>query len=225
MAIASPARPRAEHRQDLTEHNLRRLAGLTGLAAAVLVLSELPLYVAYSAPTPDSKVLTRSLFGFLGLASMTSLAVFMVSLRPLLSKAGFAGLLAPVAGIMWVVVELVSTGLETGAVIAAPQPIDPTIAASGISILYGSSTRLIEALFLIGFGVAVSRLALLPRWASISAYVLAGINLFFVPSFYFGNDPSNFYAANGWGTTASMGGVLMIWMLCIGVAMLCKRSS
>ena len=223
MTTTVPALPRAEQqpleeaKNPMSDRNLRRLTGIAGLAAAVLTLIELPLYFVYSGPPPDSNVLTRSLCGILGL---TCLAVFMVGVGRLLRNGNVAGQLASVAGVMWVVVEFVSNGLETGAVIAAPGPIDPTIAVSGTYILYGSSTRLIEALFLIAFAVAVTRTAVLPRWTAVSAYVLAGINLVFVPSLYFGNDPSNFYAANGWGTTASMGGLFMIWLLVINVSVL-----
>jgi hypothetical protein len=199
----------------MTDRQIRLLTGIAGLATAALILIELPLYFVYAGPPPDANVLTRSLCGILGL---TCLTVFMVGLRKLLPSDGVAGLLASSAGLMWVTIQFVSNGLETGAVIAAPQPIDPTIAVSGTYILYGSSTRLVEALFLIGFGIAVAKSAVLPRWTATSAYVLAAINLIFVPSLYFGNDPSNFYAANGWGTTASMGGVFMIWLLAVSVS-------
>ncbi|MER5391925.1 hypothetical protein [Saccharopolyspora sp. NPDC002686] len=207
----------------MSDTNLWRLTGLTGAAAAVLTLIELPLYFVYDGPPPAANVLTRSLFGILGL---TCLTVFAVGLRRLLTARGsrpdgdFAPVLASVAGVMWVVVEFVSNGLETGAVIAAPGPIDPTISVSGTYILYGSTTRLIEALFLIAFGAAVAGSGVLPRWTIWSSYLLAGINLFFVPSLYFGNDPANFYAANGWGTTATMGGLFMLWLLSISISVL-----
>ncbi len=74
------------------------------------------------------------------------------------------------------------------------------------------------ALFLTAFGYAVSRTRLLPRWTGRSAYVLAGINLAFVPSLFFGNTPADFYAANGWGTTALMGAVLSYWLLAVGIS-------
>ncbi|MFQ6327845.1 hypothetical protein ACLMAL_17135 [Nocardia sp. CWNU-33] len=46
--------------------------------------------------------------------------------------------------------------------------------------------------------------------------VLALINIAFVPSLFFGNTPADFYAANGWGTTASVGGLTMLWILAVG---------
>jgi hypothetical protein len=205
----------------MNDTTTRRAVGLAGLLTAVLILVEVPLYFVYSGPPPDSNVLTRTLFGLLGL---TFLAVFMTGLRSVVTASGSPmepiGRLMTAAGLMWVTIEFVSKGLETGAVIAAPEPIDPTIAVTGTYLLYGTITRLVEALFLIAFGFAVARGRVLPLWTARSAYLLAAINLAFVPSIYFGNDPANFYAANGWGTTASMGAVFMLWLLAVSIAII-----
>jgi hypothetical protein len=203
----------------MNDSTVRRVAGGAGLVAAILTLIEVPLYFVYSGPPPDANVLTRSLFGLTGL---TFLTVFMVYLRPMLTRRDPRvepmAMLASVAGLMWVVIEFVSTGLETGAVIASAEPIDPTITVSGTYLLYGTITRLIEALFLIAFAATVLRARSLPRWTAWSALLLAAINLAFVPSIYFGNDPANFYAVNGWGTTATMGGLFMWWLLATAIA-------
>ncbi|WP_067692582.1 hypothetical protein [Nocardia jejuensis] len=200
---------------------IQRISGASALIGAAFLLIELPLYFVYSGPPPDGNILTRSLFGLLG---TTALIVFMTSLNHLIKRIGpayeWVGSLATTAGSMWLTVVFVSTALEVGAVIQSPTDIDPTITVSGTYILYGTVSRLLEALFFAAFGVAIGRTALLPRWASRSAYALAAINLAFVPSLYFGNTPANFYAANGWGTTATLGGFTMIWLLFIGVALL-----
>jgi hypothetical protein len=205
----------------MNDSTVRRFAGGAGLIAAILTLIEVPLYFVYSGPPPDGNVLTRSLFGLTGL---TFLTVFMVYLRPTLTRhdprVEPMALLASVAGLMWVTIEFVSNGLETGAVIASAEPIDPTITVSGTYLLYGTITRLIEALFLIAFAAAVLRARSLPRWTAWSALLLAVINLVFVPSIYFGNDPSFFCAVNGWGTTASMGALFMLWLLATAIATL-----
>ena len=202
---------------------VRRATGVAGLVAAILTLIEVPLYFVYSGPPPDSNVLTRSVFGLLG---MTLLLVFMAGFRHLVKDTAYAwvGSLAATAGVAWVTMLFVSTGLEVGAVIAADKPIDPTITVSGTYILYGTISRLLEGLFLASFGYTVLRTGLLPRWTGLSAYVLAVINFAFVPSLFFGNNPANFYAANGWGTTASMGAVTMLWLLAVNVATLVTRS-
>jgi hypothetical protein len=203
----------------MNDNTVRRVAGGAGLVAAILTLVEVPLYFVYSGPPPDANVLTRSLFGLVGL---TFLAVFMVYLRPMITRRDPRiepmATLASAAGLMWVTIEFVSNGLETGAVIASAEPIDPTITVSGTYLLYGTITRLIEALFLIAFATTVLRARGLPRWTAWSALLLAAINLAFVPSIYFGNDPADFYAANGWGTTATMGALFMLWLLATAIA-------
>lgn len=209
----------------MNDSALRRLTGGAGVLAAVCTLVEVPLYFVYSGPPTDANVLTRSLFGLVGL---TLLAVFVIGLRQMLSRRDprvepLAALVSG-AGLMWVTIEFVSNGLETGAVIAAPHPIDPTIAVSGTYLLYGTTTRLVEALFLAAFAAAVLRTGLLRRWTAWTAVLLAAINVAFVPSIYFGNNPANFYAANGWGTTASMGALFMLWLLAVTIATLRART-
>ena len=203
----------------MNEMTARRLTGGAGIAAAVALIVEVPLYFVYSGPPPDANVLARLLIGIVALAF---LLVFVTALRDLVKRVHpdyeWAGSLAFTAGLVYTTITLVSSGLEAGAVIAADHPIDPTIDVSGTYILYGSISRLMLALFLTALGLAVTRTGLLPRWTGRSAYVLAGINLAFVPSLFFGNTPAHFYAANGWGTTALMGAILSYWLLALGIS-------
>ncbi|GAA5053368.1 hypothetical protein [Streptomyces similanensis] len=203
----------------MNETAARRLTGLAGIAAAVALIVEVPLYFLYSGPPPDANVLARLLIGILGLAL---LLVFVTAFRELLKAAAPAcewiGTTAFATGLVYVTVTLVSSGLEAGAVIAADDPIDPTIAVSGTYILYGSIGRLLLAMFLTAVGHGITRARLLPRWTGRSAYVLAAANLLFVPSLFFGNTPAHFYAANGWATTALMGAILSYWLLALGVS-------
>lgn len=204
---------------------LRRTTGLAAVIGAALTLVELPLYFIYPGPPPDWNILTRSLFG---LGGIIAYVVFMNGFAHLVKRADarydWVGSLAAAAGFLWLAMVLVSTSLEVGATIQSPESIDPTISVSGTYILYGTTSRLLEALFLVAFAIAVLRTHLLPEWTARSAFVLAAINLAFVPSLFFGNTPANFYAANGWGTTATVGGLTMLWLLSIGVA-LTKESS
>ncbi|MFH0178913.1 hypothetical protein [Streptomyces cacaoi] len=202
----------------MSEAVARRLTGLAAVVAALALIVQVPLYFLYSGPPPDANVLSRLLVGIVALAS---LVVFVTTFRELVERVApeskWVGSIAFAAGLVYATVTLVSMGLEAGAVIAVDHPIDPTIDVSGTYILYGSISRLMLALFLTALGHAVTRTRLLPRWTGRSAYVLAGINLAFVPSLFFGNDPAFFYAANGWGTTALMGAVLSYWLLALGV--------
>lgn len=202
----------------MSEAVARRLTGLAAVVAALALIVQVPLYFLYSGPPPDANVLSRLLIGIVALAT---LVVFVTAFRELVKRVEpaheWTGSMAFATGLVYTTVTLVSMGLEAGAVIAVDHPIDPTIDVSGTYILYGSISRLMLALFLTSLGHAVLRTRLLPRWTGRSAYVLAGINLAFVPSLFFGNDPAFFYAANGWGTTALMGAVLSYWLLALGV--------
>ncbi|MBV2357073.1 hypothetical protein KUM39_22310 [Streptomyces sp. J2-1] len=203
----------------MNETAARRLTGRAGVAAALGLILEVPLYFVYSGPPPDTNVLARLLIGILALGA---LMVFVTGFRELVGsaapEAGTAGTLALVAGLAYTVVTLVSSGLEAGAVIAADHPIDPTITVSGTYILYGTVSRMLLGMFLACFAYAVARAGLLPRWAHRTAYALAAVNFAFMPSLFFGNTPAHFYAANGWGTTALMGAVLSYWLLAVGVS-------
>ena len=203
----------------MNETFARRLTGLAGIVSAAALIIEVPLYFIYSGPPPDSNVLARLL---IAIVSLTCLIVFVTAFRELVKRVNpayeWVGSMAFSVGLVYTTVTLVSSGLEAGAVIAADHSIDPTIAVSGTYILYGSIGRMLLALFLTTVGYAISRTNLLPRWTSRSAYILAGVNLVFVPSMFFGNDPANFYAANGWGSTASMGAILSYWLLALGIS-------
>ncbi|MEU8589485.1 hypothetical protein AB0C59_21155 [Streptomyces sp. NPDC048664] len=203
----------------MNETVVRRWTGLAGIAVAAAFIVEVPLYFLYSGPPPDWNVLTRLLIGILGLAL---LVVFVTAFRELVKRSNpayeWVGTTAFATGLVYATITLVSSGLEAGAVIAADHPIDPTVTVGGTYILYGTIGRLMLALFLSAVGYAISRTHLLPRWTGRSAFVLAGVNLSFVPSLFFGNVPAHFYAANGWGTTALAGALFSYWMLALGVS-------
>ncbi|MEV0976337.1 hypothetical protein [Streptomyces sp. NPDC049915] len=204
----------------MNETVTRRLTGLAGITTAAAFIVQVPLYFLYSGPPPDSNVLARLLIGICALAF---LIVFVTVFRELVKRAHpaceWVGTLAFATGLVYATVTLVSSGLEAGAVIAADRPIDPTITVSGTYILYGTIGRVMLALFLAAVGHGISRTKLLPRWTGRSAFALAGINLAFVPSLFFGNTPAHFYAANGWGTTALMGALFSYWMLALGISL------
>ncbi|MGW2324842.1 hypothetical protein ACWC5C_03635 [Streptomyces sp. NPDC001700] len=203
----------------MNETFARRVTGIAGISTAAAIIVEVPLYFIYSGPPPDWNVLARLLIGIVALAF---LIVFVTAFRELVKRVSpeyeWVGSMACATGLVYATVTLVSSGLEAGAVIAVDHRIDPTIAVSGTYILYGSISRLMLAFFLVSVGYAISRTNLLPRWAGRSAYGLAGVNLAFVPSLFFGNTPANFYAANGWGTTALMGAIFSYWLLAVGIS-------
>lgn len=205
----------------MNETLARRFTGFSCLAAAVALIVEVPLYFVYDGPPPDWNVLSRLLIGILALGC---LLLFTTGFRELVKTVSprheWAGAIASTAGLAYVVVTLVSSGLEAGSVIATDHAIDPTISVPGTYILYGSIDRMLLAIFLAAVGHAIARTRVLPRWTSRSAYVLAVVNVVFIPSMFFGNKPAFFYAANGWGTTASIGAILSYWLLALSVSIL-----
>ena len=203
----------------MTDTLARRFTGWACVAAALALILEVPLYFVYDGPPPDSNVLARLLIGVLALGF---LLLFFTGFRELVRavdhRYAWAGNIAYTAGVAYTVITLVSSGLEAGAVIATDHPIDPTIAVSGTYILYGTIGRMLVTMFLAAMAYVITKTRVLPRWTGYTAFALAAINLAFMPSLFFGNDPSFFYAANGWGTTASLGAVLSYWLLATGIA-------
>jgi hypothetical protein len=207
----------------VTENKIRRYTGMFGLIASLFIIVQVPLYFMYEAP-PDWNILTRSLIGITG---CTVYIVYFIGLRQLIRHVNPAydwiGSTVQLAGALWVAMVFVPQSMEAGAAISVDRDIDTTTDgpfAAAQYLMQGAVSRLLMALFLIAFGIAVSRLGLLPRWVGRSAYLLAAVNLAFLPAVYFGDDAADFYSAQGWGTTASMGGLWSVWTLAVSISVL-----
>lgn len=198
----------------------RRIAGISAVLIGVLSLLMVPLYFVYSGPPPADNVLSRNLVTTL---VFTVFLVFATSLKRVLGGT-LAGDIASMAGLMYATVTLVAASLETGVALEFPDGSkDPTIdgpLANGMALLHGPIARMLIATLLVALVIAVQRGALLPSWVRTGSVVLAVVNLAFIPSLFGGMNPDHFYAANGWGSTASIGMVNMLWIAAIGVAML-----
>ena len=205
---------------------LHRRTGLFGILAAVMIIIQVPLYFMYETP-PDWDILTRTLIGLVGCVFYL---VYFVGLRLLVERTDpalewLAGLLQT-AGLLWVAMVFVPQSMEAGAAISVDKDIDTTTEgpfAAAQYLMQGAISRLLMVLFLVTLGMVVARSGLFRRWVGRSAYVLAAINLAFVPAVYFGDDAADFYSAQGWGTTASMGALWAWWTLAVGISMV--RSS
>lgn len=198
----------------------RRIAGISAVLVGALSLLMVPLYFVYSGPPPADNVLSRNLVTTL---VFTVFLVFATSLKRVLGGT-LAGDIASMAGLMYATVTLVAASLETGVALEFPDGSkDPTIdgpLANGMALLHGPIARMLIATLLLALVVAIQRGDLLPRWVRTGSVVLAVVNLAFIPSLFGGMNPDHFYAANGWGSTASIGMVNMLWIAAIGVAML-----
>lgn len=200
----------------------RRLTGACGVLVGLLSLVMVPLYFVYSGPPPADNVLSRNL---VTVVVFTVFSVFVVGLRRLLGRrAGMAGDLVAAIGLVYAAMTLVAASLETGVVLQHPDgSLDPTIdgpLANGMALLHGPIARCLIATFLFALAVGIRRTDLLPRWVATGSLLLVVVNLAFLPSLFFGMDPAHFYAANGWGSTASIGSVFMWWTAAIGIAVL-----
>ena len=91
-------------------------------------------------------------------------------------------------------------------------------------LLHGSVGRILTAVLLAAAGYAILHTTALPAWAGWSAYIIAGVNLAFVPSLYFGPDAAQFYSAVGWGNSALTASLLVYWVTAIGIAVLRPRA-
>lgn len=200
-----------------------KLTGISGVAAGVIGTALGPLYFMYSGAPPTSNVLTRNL---LNLFAVGAVIVFLAGLRALIIRADAAyewlASLVFGTGLVWAAINQVKISLEVGGVLGVPDgTVDPTVDGSlahANILMHGSITRLVNALLLTAAGYAILRTNALPRWAGTSAYVLAAINLAFVPSLYFGIDAAQFYSALGWGNTAVTAGLILYWTAASGIA-------
>ena len=152
--------------------------------------------------------------------------MYFVGLRLLVERTApaldwLAGVLQT-AGLLWVTMVFVPQSMEAGAAISVAKDIDTTTEgpfAAAQYLMQGAISRLLMALFLIALGIVIARTGVMRRWVGRSAFVLAAINLAFVPALYFGDDAAQFYSAQGWGTTASMGALWSLWTLAVSISL------
>jgi hypothetical protein len=204
---------------------VERLTGLAGVAIGVGSFLLIPLYFVYSGAPPASNVLTRNLVNILLCAL---LVVFLAGLSHLIRKADAAyEWIASViygAGMTWIAVLFVGISLEVGAIYGGPDgTIDPTIdgpLAHGTMLIHGSIGRALTALILTPAGYAILRTGIFAVWIGRAAYVIALINVMFIPSLFFGTDAARFYSAVGWGNSALAASLIAYWCLAVGVSLL-----
>jgi hypothetical protein len=101
--------------------------------------------------------------------------------------------------------------------------VDPTIdgpLAHANMLAHGPIKRLLTAIYLFAAGHAAQRAGLLPRWLCQAGHIIAVLNLAFVPSLYFGTDPTEFYAVHGWANSAVTGSLIIYWVIAASIVLL-----
>jgi hypothetical protein len=202
-----------------------RVTGWTALGGGLLSLVTVGLYFVYSGPPPSSNVFARNL---LTLATFVFFLAFSVGLGRMLRRpngdAGMAGELAVTALRLYIAVTLVSTSLEVGTALQYPDGSrDPTVdgpLAASMVLLHGPIARVLVAVFLLGLAASPNARHYFSRRVLTGGVVLAVLNLVLIPSLFFGMDAAQFYAANGWGATASIGVLNVIWIAVLGRSVL-----
>jgi len=208
----------------MTELSLRGYTGIFGLVAALISLTDVPLYFMYNGAPPQWNILTRVL---VGIVSSTVLIVFLVGFRLVICRGrpqlDWAATIILVSGLMWLTFSMVAQSMEAGTAIVSKVPIDPTVdgvLAPAQFLLWGSIGRLMTTLFLSASGLAILRGRLMPTWLASLAFLIALINLAFVPAMFFGYDAAQCYSAVGWGTTATAPVLVVCWIIIASVVMI-----
>jgi hypothetical protein len=212
----------------MEERAVRRFTAASGLIAGLTVMLSVPLYFTHDGPPPAFNVLTRDL---LSLLTCAGLLVFVAGFSHLAGRrsdaAGFPSAVASGAGFIFVAIALVTISLEAGVVFGAPDgSLDPTIdgpLAHANMLAHGPIKRLLSAIYLVAAAQAARHAGLLPRWLRRAGHVIALINLAFVPSLYFGTDPTHFYAVHSWANSAVAASFFIYWVIAASVALLLAR--
>jgi hypothetical protein len=204
---------------------IRRATAFAGIAVFATTIASIGLYFTPAGPPSLQNVLTRSLIGLL---TFGSLMIFMTGLNELLRRddtgGDFALSLGQSAGLLFIAVGFVALSNEAGVAFGAPDgSMDPTtdgpLAAANI-LSHGSIKRLLTAVYLISMSHAVSRSGILPRWIGSLGFVIAAMNVVFIPALFFGTNVTHFYSAHGWGNSALAGSLIIWWVFVVSVSLL-----
>jgi hypothetical protein len=204
--------------------SIRPITAWAGIAAGITVFAAIPLYFVYDGPPPADNVFTRCL---ITLFMVAFLLVFFSGFTHLIRRQGAAhewhASLFWGTSLLYAGFVLLGAAHEAGVAFNAPGVLDPTIdgpLADANILVHGSIKRMLTAVMLFVAGSAVLRTRMIPRWLGFAAWAIALVNLAFVPSIYFGKDPTAFYSAIGWGNTALVGSLIIYWIIAVAIALL-----
>lgn len=207
---------------------IRSITAWSAIAAAITILAAIPLYFVYDGPPSPDNVFTRCLITLFTAAFML---VFFSGLTHLIRERADHEWHASLfwgASVLYVGFVLMGTAHEAGVAFNAPGVMDPTIdgpLADANILIHGSIKRMLTAVTLLVAGSAILRTRIISRWLGWAAWAIALVNLAFVPSIYFGKDPTAFYSAIGWGNTALVGSLITYWLIGVAIVLLRQRKT
>ena len=225
----------------MSDISVRRLTGGFGLAAGILIVVALALYVGAGTPPPpgdNAKTIdfvTRNkdlLFGgsITDTLNAACFLVFVAGFRHLIRQARpdfeWVATLVFGAGVAYVGVTFTFDMLIGGA--ALDTTVTPDASAiralgEGSMLALGSVGLVSAALFLGSAGLAITRSFVLPAWIGWLGYVGAILNLVAVPTIYGGIDATAFYSVNGYAPLVLGTLPFLIWLLAAGTTLLVAR--
>jgi hypothetical protein len=208
---------------DRQRMDLATSTAISGIAAFLLTMAQIPLWFIYSGPPPAKNVLLRT---FIALPLMVCLLVFVGGISTLIRQtdASYNGVatISLSIGSVFGATTLVAHSVQVGSVLGAERRIDPTTLGSGgegALLIYGPINHLLMASYLIAASVALAGSGMMPMWVSILGYAIGAFQLALVPTLFYKTDPAHFYSLNGWNIPVS-GGFFLTWVLVVSVLLL-----
>jgi hypothetical protein len=200
-----------------------------GIAASITIFAAVPLYFVHDGPPPADNVFTRCLITlFTGAFMLVFFSGFAHVLRNQGAEQEWRASLFWGTSLLYVGFVLLGAAHEAGVAFNAPGVADPTIdgvLADANILVHGSIKRILTAVLLIAAASSILAARTLPRWLGYMAWAIALANLAFVPSIYFGKDPTEFYSAIGWGNTAFVGSLIVYWIIAAAVVLFRRPAS
>jgi len=216
------------HQNNEMPKELVQVTGIFGVVSFVMTQISIILYFIYSGTPPIWNVLLRSLItGIYLMFILVFFAGFQHLIRRNNDNHHWLATLVFSAACIFVTTNLITHSLEAGAVLNPEGiPVDATqdgLLAQANYLLYGSFGRIITATFMFPVGVITFRTKILPRWTGWMAYIIAVINVAFIPSLFFGTNAGDFYSAIGWGNSALAASLFTYWVLAVSIVLLRHR--
>jgi hypothetical protein len=226
----------------MSDAQVSRWAGASGIAGLVVFLLALPLYFGgTAAPLADTArfndyvtSINTSVLVRASLADpliMVGLLVFLAGFRHLIRQARqeyeWLATLVFGVGVLLFTLELVGDGLEAGAALDTVAKAEPTVVRGLMEAsfpMYGAIGLIMAALLLASAGYATLATGVLPGWTGWFAYAAAAVNLAAAPSILGGTDYTAFWSAPGWVTFMAQG-AMVLWFLVASISMVRKRET